>query len=154
MTESTNTTAPHRIRTISYWTSTAIIVFVMASGAVAELTHQWGTLETHTVLGYPIYFLSIIGTWKALGAAALVAPRFQRLKEWAYAGMFFNMTGAFISHAIVGDGMYHLVATGAIALLVVTSWALRPSSRTLGVLWPVRTSSAIPRDRDLVTPAT
>lgn len=154
MTDSTSTATSPRIRTIGYWTSTAIVVFVMASGAAAELTHQWGTLETHTVLGYPVYFLSIIGTWKALGAVALLVPRFQRFKEWAYAGMFFNMTGAFVSHAIVGDGVSHLVVTGFIALLVITSWALRPPNRTLGVLLPVRTSSTALDNPRLVTSAT
>jgi DoxX-like family len=69
-----------------------------------------------------------------LGAIALVVPRFPRLKEWVYAGMFFNMTGAFLSHVIVGDPVYHLIVTGSIALLVVASWALRPQSRTVGNL--------------------
>lgn len=131
------------IRTIAYWVMTLSLVFVMFSGAVGEWTHQWGTLETHTILGYPVYLLTIIGGWKILGGIALLVPRFARLKEWAYAGMFFNMTGAFLSHAIVGDGAYHLIATGSIALLVVASWALRPQSRTLGTLniaasWPTR----------------
>jgi uncharacterized membrane protein YphA (DoxX/SURF4 family) len=138
MTSSTTLTTSSRMRALSYWISTAILLFVMVSGAVAEWTHQWGTLETHTVLGYPIYFLAIIGSWKALGALALAVPGFTRVKEWAYAGMFFNMTGAFISHAVVGDPVYHLVATGSITVLVVASWALRPPTRTLGVLFPVR----------------
>ena len=122
------------IKMIAYWTTTAALVFVMLSGALGELTLQWGTIETHTVLGYPLYLLNIIGIWKILGALAIAVPRLPRLKEWAYAGMFFNMTGAFISHALVGDGANHLIATGSIALLVVSSWALRPSSRTLGKL--------------------
>ena len=107
-------------------------MFVMLSGALGELTHQWGTLETHTILGYPVYLLTIIGIWKVLGSITLIVPGFPRLKEWAYAGMFFNMTGAFLSHAIVSDGAYHLIATATIALLVVASWALRPQSRMLG----------------------
>src|SRR5689334_21859039 len=127
------------IKMIAYWTTTAALVFVMLSGALGELTLQWGTIETHTVLGYPLYLLNIIGIWKILGALAIAVPRLPRLKEWAYAGMFFNMTGAFISHALVGDygvGAFHLIATGSIALLVVASWVLRPQSRTLGVLFP------------------
>lgn len=122
------------IRMIAYWVTTATLVFVMFSGAVGEWTHQWGTLETHTILGYPLYLLTIIGGWKILGGIALLVPRFPQLKEWAYAGMFFNMTGAFLSHAIVGDGVYHLIATGSIVLLVFASWALRPQSRTLRTL--------------------
>lgn len=147
MTSSTNLTTSSRVRALSYWVSTIIVLFVMISGAVGEWTHQWGTLETHTVLGYPIYFLSIIAAWKALGAVAIVVPGFTRLKEWAYAGMFFNMTGAFISHAIVGDPVYHLLATGAITLLAVTSWALRPPTRTLGVLFRSGTSTTASYDR-------
>src|SRR5882724_220446 len=89
-----------KFKMIAYWATTAILAFVMISGAYGELTQQWGTPETHTVLGYPLYLLTIIGLWKVLGAITLVVPRFPRLKEWAYAGMFFNMTGAFISHAV------------------------------------------------------
>jgi uncharacterized membrane protein YphA (DoxX/SURF4 family) len=123
-----------KVKMLAYWATTAILVFVMVSGAVGELTHQWGTLETNTILGYPLYLLTIIGVWKVLGAIALVVPGFSRIKEWAYAGMFFNMTGAFLSHAVVGDGANHLIATSCVALLVVASWALRPQSRTLGKL--------------------
>jgi uncharacterized membrane protein YphA (DoxX/SURF4 family) len=121
-----------KIRTIAYWSTTAILLFVMLSGALGELTHQWGTLETHTILGYPVYLLTIIGIGKVLGSITLIVPGFPRLKEWAYAGMFFNMTGAFLSHAVVGDGAYHLIATATVALLVVASWALRPQNRMLG----------------------
>lgn len=121
-------------KVIAYWVTTALLMFVMFSEAVGELTHQWGTLETHTILGYPLYLLTIIGIWKVLGTIALVVPRFPRLKEWAYAGMFFNMTGAFISHSVVGDGVSHLIATGSVVLLIAASWALRPQSRTLGKL--------------------
>ncbi|GLV54172.1 hypothetical protein KDH_10200 [Dictyobacter sp. S3.2.2.5] len=121
-------------KAIAYWTVTAALVFVMFAGAMGELTQQFGTVETHTVLGYPLFLLNIIGTWKILGVIAIVVPRFPRLKEWAYAGMFFNMTGAFVSHAMVGDSKFHLIYTGSVLLLVVASWALRPQSRTLGTL--------------------
>jgi uncharacterized membrane protein YphA (DoxX/SURF4 family) len=121
-------------RIIAYWTTTAFVAFALVSGALGELNQQWGTMETVTILGYPAYFLTIIGVWKLAGAAALLVPRFPRLKEWAYAGIFFNMSGAFISHAAVGDyGAfgYHLIATGSIALLALASWALRPQTRVL-----------------------
>lgn len=122
------------VKQIAYWVTTLFLVFAMISGAAGELTRQWGTLETVTILGYPTYILSIIGFWKIVGAVALLVPRFPRLKEWAYAGFFFNMTGAFVSHAAVGDygaGAYHLFTTGAFVLLVLASWALRPASRML-----------------------
>jgi len=83
-------------------------------------------------LGYPLYFVTIIGLWKVLGSIALVAPRLPRLKEWAYAGIFFNMTGAAASHWVRGDAAWHVIVTLAFAALAVASWALRPPSRTLG----------------------
>ena len=80
-------------------------------------------------LGYPAYFAVILGTWKILGAAAVLAPGVPRLKEWAYAGMFFNMTGAVASHLSVGDGASALVTPTVFTALLVTSWALRPAAR-------------------------
>jgi hypothetical protein len=134
-----------KTKVIGYWVTTAILVFVIFSGAVGELTHNWGTLETVTILGYPLYVLTIVAVWKMAASIALLAPGFPRLKEWAYAGIFFNMTGAAVSHAAVGDyGAYgyHLIVPLTFAGLAVTSWALRPPSRTLGVLFPARTPAA------------
>jgi uncharacterized membrane protein YphA (DoxX/SURF4 family) len=123
-------------RTVAYWTTTAFVAFALISGGYGELTRQWGTLDTVTILGYPAYFLTIIGVWKVAGGIALLVPRFSLVKEWAYAGIVFNMTGAFVSHAAVGDysaGAYHLITTGSIALLAVASYVLRPGSRMLAV---------------------
>ena len=122
------------VKQIAYWATTVTVAGALAGGAVGELTGQSGTMETVTILGYPAYFLTIIGLWKIAGAVAILVPRVPRLKEWAYAGIVFNMTGAFVSHAAVGDFgayAYHLIATGSIALLAVASWALRPPSRVL-----------------------
>ena len=121
------------IRSTAYWTSTAILVFALASGGIGELTHSWGTLDTVSVLGYPAYLLTILGFWKILGAAMLLSPRLPRLKEWAYAGIFFNMTGAAASHALANDFgpyAYHLVATLGLACLALGSRALQGSSAT------------------------
>ena len=96
-----------KTKVIGYWVTTAILVFVMFSGAVGELTHNWGTLETVTILGYPLYLLTIVAVWKVAGSIALLVPGFPRLKEWASAGIFFNMTGAVVSHAAVGDARRH-----------------------------------------------
>ena len=84
-------------------------------------------------LGYPPYFLVILGIWKLLGAVALLIPGFPRLKEWAYAGVLFDLTGAvaslFASGLIdVSTMAYPIVMTG----VAVASWALRPASRRLG----------------------
>ncbi|MFN8488596.1 MAG: DoxX family protein [Caldilineaceae bacterium] len=129
------------VKAISYWLATAILAFVMFSGGIGELTHNWGTLETVTILGYPAYILTILGVWKILGTVALLVPGFPRLKEWAYAGLFFNMTGAAVSHAMSNDyGAYafHIVVPLTFAGLAVLSWALRPPSRMLGVLLPTK----------------
>jgi hypothetical protein len=124
------------LKHIAYWTTTVFVAFVLISGGYGELTRQWGTLDTMTILGYPAYFLTIIGLWKVAGGIVLLAPRLRLVKEWAYAGIIFNMTGAFVSHAAVGDygaGAYHLITTGSIALLAVASYLLRPGCRTLAV---------------------
>ena len=80
-------------------------------------------------LGYPGYFSVILRVWKVLGAVAVLAPRFPRLKEWAYAGMCFNMTGAAASHLAISDPPLTLVAPIILTSLVVASWALRPLAR-------------------------
>ena len=80
-------------------------------------------------LGYPAYFMTIIDVWYMLAGVSLLAPRFPRLKEWAYAGLVFNYTGAAASHLAVGDPAVTLVAPIIFTALVVASWALRPSAR-------------------------
>jgi hypothetical protein len=96
---------------------------------------------TVPVLGYPLYFFAILGFWKILGAIAILVPRYPRLKEWAYAGIFFDLTGAAASVAAVGGyGAYafHVIAPLVIAGITVASWALRPPSRIIGILFPAK----------------
>ena len=88
-------------------------------------------MATLAHLGYPNYFATILGIWKLLGAIAIVIPRFPRLKEWAYAGFFFDLTGAAASRTFVGDGIADIVAPLGFLVLVAASWALRPESRRL-----------------------
>jgi hypothetical protein len=82
-------------------------------------------------LGYPAYFLTVLGTWKILGAIAIVIPGVPRLKEWAYAGMIFDLTGAAASRVASGDGAITVITPLLVAAVVVISWALRPSGRML-----------------------
>jgi hypothetical protein len=120
------------MRSLVYWTTTAILVFVLLSGGIGELLHLWGTLDTATVLGYPPYFLTIIGAWKILGALVLLLPGAPRLKEWAYAGIVFNMSGAAASHVFAADYgpfAFHVLVTLGLAGLALVSWALQ-SRRT------------------------
>ncbi|MFN8456849.1 MAG: DoxX family protein [Anaerolineae bacterium] len=124
-----------KFKMISYWVITAFLLFNVLAGAIAELTQRKENVEGMLLLGYPVYFMLIIAVWKILGTMAVLAPGFPRLKEWAYAGIFFNMTGAAVSHAVVGDATWHVFYTGFLAALTIASWALRPPSRTLGVLF-------------------
>jgi uncharacterized membrane protein YphA (DoxX/SURF4 family) len=135
------------MKVIGYWTGTTVVAGELLVGGVASLLHGPTMLvgkplvETMERLGYPVYLLTILGVWKPLGGIALLAPRFPRLKEWAYAGTFFEMTGAVASHVACDDYV------GAIwpllcAVLTLTSWALRPQSRTLGVLFPALDTQA------------
>jgi hypothetical protein len=128
--------------TIIYWTTTILVAFPIGSGGVAQIAQYLANPHgTVPVLGYPMYFFAILGFWKALGAIAILVPRFPRLKEWAYAGIFFDLTGAAASCAAVGGyGAYgfHVIAPLILTGLTVASWALRPQSRTIGVLFPAK----------------
>src|SRR5215510_5650150 len=119
-------------RSIGYWMTTGLVVFAMLSGGIAELAHRPETIDGMKQLGYPVYFVMILGFWKLLGSLALVLPGFPRVMEWAYAGIFFNMTGAAVSHLVCHDAAWHVGVTLGLAALSVASWALRPASKTLG----------------------
>jgi uncharacterized membrane protein YphA (DoxX/SURF4 family) len=131
-----------RGKNIAYWTTTVLVAFSM-SGGVAQLARVPGVVDGFVrVLGYPPYFVTILGFWKVLGAIAILVPRFPRLKEWAYAGIFFDLTGAAASSAAVGGGAFHILAPLCVAVLAVASWALRPESRTIGILIPAKNGKA------------
>jgi|SRR5713101_3742370 len=89
---------------------------------MAQFLRQKETVEAITRLGYPAYFIVILGFWKVLGGIALLAPRFPRLKEWAYAGAFFNLTGAAASHLVCGSASWRVVMTTVLTALAVISW--------------------------------
>jgi uncharacterized membrane protein YphA (DoxX/SURF4 family) len=120
-----------RTTQIAYWGTTGLAVLAMAVGGVADLTRSPQVVAGMAHLGYPAYFVTLLGVWKVLGAAALVAPRFPRLKEWAYAGILFDLTGAAVSHAASGDPVAKVLVPLVLAALVMASWALRPASRRL-----------------------
>jgi hypothetical protein len=120
-----------KTRGIAYWVTTGLTAFVFLSGGAADLARPSSVMEGMTHLGYPAYFVTILGVWKILGGIAVLAPRLPRLKEWAYAGMFFDLTGASASHAAVGDPVGKIVTPLIILAIVMASWALRPESRKL-----------------------
>ena len=123
-----------KARKIGYWAATGLAAFAFAMGGAMDLSGSKDVIDGLAHLGYPAYFATLIGVWKVLGAVAIVAPRFPRLKEWAYAGMMFDLTGAAFSHAMSHDPPANVVTPLVLAVIVAASWALRPESRVLGEL--------------------
>jgi uncharacterized membrane protein YphA (DoxX/SURF4 family) len=131
-----------KLKNIAYWITTILGPASFVIGGVINLTQSEQVVSTMNHLGYPAYFASILGIWKLLGAIAIAMPGFPRLKEWAYAGFFFDLTAAALSRAAVGDGAADIVAPLVFLGLVLASWALRPASRRLPTAVPERTSTA------------
>src|SRR5262245_47534400 len=121
--------ATSRMRIVIYWIATGIIATEAAIGGALDILHYAPYVAILQHLGYPQYFSMILGVWKIPAAVTVLVPRFPRLKEWAYAGMFFNMMGAVISHLATGDSAVMLIAPFSFAALIVVSWYLRPASR-------------------------
>jgi hypothetical protein len=121
-----------------YWLATGLVVAEMGVGGVWDIARLPFVSDLVTHLGYPSYFLVLLGTWKVLGAAALLVPRRALLKEWAYAGAFFAYTGAIASHLTTGYDLGEVGLLAALTALTALSWALRPPSRCT----PRRTSTA------------
>src|SRR5262249_10891008 len=120
-----------RGHTVAYWICTLIVAWEMAAGSMWDLLQIEYVRAVFIHLGYPRYMLLIIGVWKLPCALVLLLPRFRRLKEWAYAGAIFNYSGAFASHALVGDGPRLWAGPAVFALITLASWALRPPERRL-----------------------
>lgn len=113
---------------IIYWIATVWLALGMVStGTVQLIKMEEEVANTVNHLGYPIYFLTILGIWKILGVIALFLPRFPLLKEWAYAGFFFAMTGAIFSHIAMGSPTSELFGPVLLLILTVTSWYFRPA---------------------------
>ena len=122
-----------KIRPIAYRVTTALTAFVFLSGGATDLARPDFLMEGMTKLGYPPYFVLILGVWKVLGGIVVLTPKLPKLKEWAYAGMVFDLTGAAATHAAVGDPAGKIAAPLIIAGIVMASWVLRPESRKLRV---------------------
>jgi hypothetical protein len=117
--------------TIGYWVTTGLLVFCM-TGGIFELMGLTTTNEGIMRLGYPAYIIPALGLGKVLAILAILWPGLPRLKEWAYAGIFFNMMGAIVSHIARKDAAWSVAVTITIAAITLTSWALRPQNRRLG----------------------
>jgi hypothetical protein len=128
----TNTKKSHRV---IYWIATVWLALGMTATGIVQLMHQKEEAAMMAHLGYPLYFLTLLGIWKLLGVIAVLMPRLPLLKEWAYAGFFFAMSGAVVSHLAVGDGAMELFGPSLLILLTIVSWYFRPASRRLAVNW-------------------
>lgn len=123
-----------RGKTFAYWTVTLLLAISLTLSGIGQLMPLGGNVDLVTGIGFPLYVTHILGTWKLLGVIAIIAPGFPRLKEWAYAGIFFLMTGAAFSHAFAGDygdSGFTLILPLFYAALTIASWALRPDSRKM-----------------------
>jgi hypothetical protein len=120
---------------VGYLVSTGLLAFQFLLGGLMSVARVPAAVSGTQHLGYPLYFGVILGTWKILGVLAIMAPGTPRLKEWAYAGIVFDLTGAFVSLAASGDGLPSLVGPVVFLALAIASWALRPASRTFAVVY-------------------
>jgi hypothetical protein len=116
---------------IIYWIATIWLALGMLSTGVVQLIKMEEEVAVITNLGYPVYILTILGVWKMLGVVAVLVPKFPLVKEWAYAGFFFLMTGAIISHLVAGDGAVEFFGPTLLLALTVLSWYLRPADRKI-----------------------
>lgn len=116
---------------IIYWIATIWLSLGMLSTGIVQLIKMEEEVEVINALGFPVYLLTILGVWKILGTVAILLPKFPLLKEWAYAGFFFAMSGAVISHLMVGDEIITLFGPILLLVLTIISWYFRPPSRKL-----------------------
>lgn len=114
---------------IIYWVATLWLALGMVSTGGVQLFMMEEEVKNITKLGYPAYILTILGTWKMLGVIAVLVPKFPLVKEWAYAGFFFAMSGATISRLIVGDPISAILPSVLLLVLTVLSWYFRPADR-------------------------
>jgi hypothetical protein len=125
-----------RTRRIAYWAATGFAAIALGAIGGADLLRVPAIVDGLAHLGYPAYFATILGTWMLLGAAAILAPGLSRVKEWAYAGVFFTLTGAALSHAASGDPVSKILVPLLVLGAIVASWALRPTPYATGVAPP------------------
>jgi len=112
-----------------YWISTCWLALGMLSTGIVQLLHVQSETDFIVEMGYPIYFLTLLGIWKILGVVVLLAPKLPVLKEWAYAGFFFSMSGAVFSHLATGHSVKEILPPLLLVVLTAISWYFRPAER-------------------------
>ncbi|HVU54470.1 MAG TPA: DoxX family protein [Puia sp.] len=116
---------------VVYWIITVLVALSMISGGIAEIAGEKTAISGMISLGYPVYFTKLLGYWKIAGGIVILAPGLLLVKEWAYLGIFLDLTGAFLTHLFCHSEAYHVISTGIFAVLTFLSWALRPSVRKI-----------------------
>jgi uncharacterized membrane protein YphA (DoxX/SURF4 family) len=116
---------------IIYWISTIWLALAMLASGIQQLLHTKSFVDIVIPLGYPLYFLTILGAWKLLGVIAILLPKFTLVKEWAYAGFFFAMSGAVISHIASGENFSDMIPSLVLLIMTVLSWYFRPVNRKI-----------------------
>lgn len=116
---------------IIYWIATLWLSLGMTSTGIIQLIKQKDEVEFITELGYPVFFLPLLGVWKLLGVIAVLIPRYPLIKEWAYAGFFFAMSGALYSHIVKGNTFNEIGPPLLLLVLTVLSWYFRPAERKI-----------------------
>ena len=119
------------MKRVAYWVCTGLVAFFIGSGGLAYLMRVPDVVAGVVALGFPVYFIVLLGFWKVVGSIAILVPRLTLVKEWAYAGIMIDLTGAAVASLATGYAWWHAAAPLMIAVLVVASWALRPESRRL-----------------------
>ena len=117
---------------IIYWLATSLLALGMFASGLQQILHTQTIMDLMVPLGYPSYFFYIIGVWKILAVTAILTPGFKLLKEWAYAGLFFVMTGALISHLAIGDfDAKSIMGPIFQTVFIILSWYFRPADRKI-----------------------
>jgi len=119
---------------IIYWIATIWLALGMLSTGLVQLLKAkegQGGVNMITHLGYPVYLLTLLAVWKVLGVIALLIPKYPLVKEWAYAGFFFLVSGAIFSHLSMGDDMNDILPSLLLMFLTVVSWYSRPATRKM-----------------------
>ena len=116
---------------IIYWVTTLWLALGMTSTGIVQIIKMDEEVQNISNLGFPVYLMTLIGIWKILGVIVVLIPKFPLVKEWAYAGFFFTMTGAIISHLAIGEPIVKTFPPLLLLILTILSWYFRPEERKI-----------------------
>ena len=119
-----------KLKSTLHWVSTLLVALVFTATGILNLTGNDHILTDILHLGFPTYIMNILGFWKLMAVITILLPKTIRLKEWAYAGMLFDLSGAAFSRMSIGDPAQMIIIPLLIMGLVVISWISRPESKS------------------------